>query len=143
MPGQPTVESLLQANARFYRVFEALDFTAMAELWEASDRVYCVHPGWTALQGRAPVLDSWKRIIENTGSIAFGLSHVAGHIAGLVGVVTNYEHIRSQVQHERHTSTTVSTNLFAFDPGQGRWKLFHHHSSHAVPPPEGDEGLLN
>jgi ketosteroid isomerase-like protein len=142
MPDHPTVESLLQANARFYEAFEELDVAAMHELWEHSDRVYCCHPGWSPLRGARPVLESWKRIIENTTAMSFTLDQVQAHVAGHIGVVTLYENIASRVGYERHTSTTAVTNLFAFDPAAGAWKLFHHHASHAAIPEQG-EGLLN
>lgn len=140
---EPTVESLIHANARFYETFEELNFAAMREMWEKSDRVYCCHPGWTPLKGERPVLDSWKRIIENTTTISFTLTHVDAHVAGAVGIVTLYETIASRVGHERHSSSTAVTNLFAFDPASGAWKIFHHHASHSVAPEEGDAGLLN
>jgi ketosteroid isomerase-like protein len=119
-----------------------LDFAAMEALWEHSDRVYCCHPGWTPLRGARPVLESWKRIIENTATMAFTLDRVDAHVDGNIGVVTLYESIASRVGYERHTSTTAATNLFAFDAAAGAWKLFHHHASHAALPEQG-EGLLN
>lgn len=140
---QPDSDSLLKANARFYEVFQELDYPAMEALWEKSDRVFCVHPGWQALRGWRPVLDSWKRIISNTASISFTLTHIQAHVNGLIGIVTAYENISSRVGQERHSSSTVSTNLFAFDPGTGAWRIFHHHAAHAMAPEEEDAGLLN
>nr|NIP74171.1 nuclear transport factor 2 family protein [Gammaproteobacteria bacterium] len=66
MADERTLASLLAANERFYRTFESLDYPAMAALWEDSERVFCVHPGWAPLRGTRPVLESWQRIIENT-----------------------------------------------------------------------------
>lgn len=139
----PRVETLLQANARFYEVFQALDYPAMEALWEKSERVFCVHPGWQALRGWHPVLDSWKRIIANTASISFTLTQVSAHVDGTVGIVTLYEHISSRVGQERHSSGTVSTNLFAFDSDRGEWLIFHHHSAHVDAPEEEEGALLN
>jgi ketosteroid isomerase-like protein len=138
----PTVASLLDANSRFYETFSALDYPAMEALWERTDRVFCVHPGWQALRGWRAVLDSWKRIIANTASIAFTLTGVTGHVDGEIGVVTLYENIASKVGQERHTSTTVSTNLFGFDPDRG-WLLFHHHSAHTALPGDAEDAVLN
>jgi ketosteroid isomerase-like protein len=139
---EPTVESLLRANVRFYEVFSELDFARMEAIWEKTDRVFCVHPGWQALRGYKPVLDSWKRIIDNTASITFTLTAVTGHVDGEIGIVTLYENIASRVGHERHSSTTVSTNVFGFDPNAG-WLLFHHHSAHAAIPGDAEDTLLN
>jgi ketosteroid isomerase-like protein len=138
----PTVASLLQANARYYETFSALDYAAMEALWEKSDRVFCVHPGWQALRGWRPVVESWKRIIANTASISFTLTAVSGHVDGAIGIVTLYENISSRVGQERHTATTVTTNVFGFDPQHG-WRLFHHHSAHAALPSEAEDALLN
>ncbi len=140
---KPRVETLLQANARFYEVFQALDYPAMEALWEKSERVFCVHPGWQALRGWHPVLDSWKRIIANTASISFVLTDVTAHVDGLVGIVTQYESISSRVGQERHTSGTVSTNLYAFDSEAGAWLIFHHHAAHAIAAEEEAGALLN
>jgi ketosteroid isomerase-like protein len=138
----PTVEALLLANLRFYETFSRLNYPAMERLWEKTDRVFCVHPGWQALRGWMPVLDSWKRIIANTASISFTLTSVTGHVDGEIGVVTMYENIASRVGHERHTSSTVSTNLFGYDEEHG-WRIFHHHSAHVALPGEADDTLLN
>ena len=142
MSDTPSVESLIQANERFYRVFESLNFDAMAALWEKSDRLYCVHPGWPALYGERPVLDSWKRIIGNTAAMHFELSNVVAHVNDNLGVVTLYEQILTEVGRERHTGAAFTTNLFAFDPQVGEWKLFHHHASHGPSPEVPDSGLL-
>jgi ketosteroid isomerase-like protein len=138
-----TVESLLKANSEFYETFQRLDYPAMEALWERSDRVFCVHPGWQALRGWRPVLESWKRIIANTATISFTLTHVQGHVDGEIGIVTQYENIFSRVGEERHTSGTVSTNLFAFDADAGQWRIFHHHAAHAAVPEEEEGSLLN
>ena len=140
---QPTVDSLVRANQRFYAVFEALDFPAMRDLWEQSDRVFCVHPGWPPLQGYRPVLESWQRIIANTTFISFHLAQVQAHVLGHVGVVTANESIASQAGSERYTSGTVATNLFAFDADAGLWKIFHHHASHTGLPAQLNEDVLN
>lgn len=142
MPDARTADALLAANERFYRTFEALDYPAMAALWEDSPRVFCVHPGWAPLRGTRPVLESWKRIIENTKDIRFALSGAEAHQDGDVGVVTVYEGIYSTVGHERHTSSAVSTNLFGYDAAAGLWKLFHHHAAHTVVPEDHESGPL-
>lgn len=140
MTDRPTEQSLIAANERFYRTFEALDFQAMAALWEDSGRVFCVHPGWQALRGARPVLESWKRIMEHTGEIRFTLTGVTAHIAGDIGIVTCHEHIYNRIGDERQSSGAVSTNLFAFDAATGRWRIFHHHAAPAAVPEEEPEG---
>lgn len=137
------LRSLLESNERFYRVFEELDYGAMEALWEQSDRIFCVHPGWSPLHGEKAVMDSWKRIMENTATMHFDLVNVQGRVEGDTGVVTLFEQIQSQVGQERHSSGAVSTNLFAYDAQSGLWKLFHHHASNAVVPDDFELGPLN
>ena len=55
----------LFANDSFYRAFNARDMNGMNELWAETLPVYCLHPGWPALFGRAEVLESWQRILGN------------------------------------------------------------------------------
>lgn len=142
MPDERTIESLLVANERFYRTFEKLDYPAMAALWEDSERVFCVHPGWAPLYGTRPVLESWQRIIENTREMRFSLSGARAHVAGDIGIVTLFEGIDSQVGFERHSSGVIATNLFGFDAAAGLWKIFHHHASHATIPEDSEAGTL-
>lgn len=141
MADAPTVESLIDANAAFYRAFESLDMDAMEDAWEAGDRLFCVHPGWQALVGREAVMESWRVILANTGKIVFALTQVHGRIAGTVGIVTLYESIDSQVGQGRHQAAAVATNLFRYDQREGRWKLFHHHASLASAPE--DDVVMN
>lgn len=142
MTDSPTIPSLLMANERFYRTFEKLDYSALAALWEQSDRVFCVHPGWPPLSGIRPVMESWKTIIENTAEIRFSLSGARARIAGRVGLVTVFESIQNAAGDERQQTGAVSTNLFAFDEEKQQWLLFHHHASHSLIPPDEEEGPL-
>ena len=143
MSDEPTVASLLAANERFYRTFEALDAAGMEALWEQSPRTFCVHPGWPPLVGAEPVMESWRRIIGNTGEIRFRLTAVSAHVAGDVGVVTVFESVSSEVSDERHSAGAISTNLFAFDGTARAWKIFHHHASHTVLPNQAPPETIN
>ena len=55
------IESVKAANQRFYEAFGTLDIREMEEVWEASDRDMCVHPGWQPLVGWESVRASWGR----------------------------------------------------------------------------------
>jgi ketosteroid isomerase-like protein len=138
MSDAPSRETLLEANAAFYHAFESLDMRAMAAVWEESDRLFCVHPGWQALHGREAVIGSWRNIMGNTGRIRFTLSGVRAHLEGLVGRVTLHEKIESIAGGQRHSAAAIVTNLFAFDEDDGLWRLFHHHASLASVPEATD-----
>ena len=139
----PSLESLLEANETFYHTFESLNFEDLRRLWENSERVFCVYPGWPPLIGYPAVLDSWQRIMRNTSLIRFSLTGVRAHLAGELGIVTCTEQIQNESGQERHNSGAVSTNLFSYHRQEARWLLFHHHAAHTEIPAEGDEGVLN
>ena len=107
-PSQIGTESLIAANAAFYETFEALDMDGMAGLWEESDRIFCVHPGWQALRGRQSILESWEVILANTTRIKFTLTGVEARVEGELGIVTVHENIISEVGKERHSAAAVS-----------------------------------
>ena len=134
----PSRESLLEANAAFYQAFESLDMRAMAALWEESDRLFCVHPGWQALFGREAVIGSWRNIMSNTGRIRFTITGLRADIDGLVGRVTVHENIQTIAGGQRHSASAIATNLFSFDEEDGLWRLFHHHASLAGTPETTD-----
>ena len=94
------------------------------------------------LFGPKAVMDSWKRIVENTAEIHFTLTGDKAFISGKIGVVTVFESIQNAIGDERSASGTFATNLFAFERGQERWMLFHHHATHSAFPHEIEEGTL-
>ncbi len=59
------LESVLQANRKFYQALAALDLRAMNHLWLNENWVRCVHPGWAPLEGWEAVHESWQRIFED------------------------------------------------------------------------------
>jgi len=38
----------------------------MEAVWAKDTDIQCGHPGWRILRGWGPVMESWKRIFENT-----------------------------------------------------------------------------
>jgi ketosteroid isomerase-like protein len=123
-----SVAAVEAANTRFYRAFEALDLSAMEELWAHDDRVACVHPGWPILQGWESVRASWATIFENTGEIRFTLGDVRATIVGDAAWVTCTENILSEVHGQLTATSVLATNLFErTDDG---WRILLHHASH-------------
>jgi ketosteroid isomerase-like protein len=133
------------ANAELYEAFEAGDIDRMAALWDDSDDVACVHPGWPMLAGRSHVLRSWSVIMANTTYIQFFLTDVEVRIRGDVAVVTCTENILTAVGDDpggddadgglAHPGRVVATNVFR-RVGES-WHLWVHHGS-PVLAPEGD-----
>jgi hypothetical protein len=57
-------EAVLFANEAFYLAFQARDMAAMDDAWAREAPVTCIHPGWSVLAGREPVMNSWRGIFE-------------------------------------------------------------------------------
>lgn len=117
------VNMVLAANQRFYDAIEGRDFGEMTALWERTDRVTCVHPGWPILRGHDAVLESWLAILEGPGHNQFILTNTACTIDGNLAWVTLDENL--VVNAQTHMSTTI--NLYARH--EAGWLLVSHHAS--------------
>jgi ketosteroid isomerase-like protein len=118
------------ANARFYRVFEALDLAAMEGVWAHEAHVTCIHPGWPLLRGWLAVRESWVTIFANTEEMRFTIADV--HLVGssALGIVTCTENILSGGDGRISVTSVLATN--AFERSRSQWKLIHHHASHVM-----------
>ncbi len=140
------VDAVVAANAALYAAFESADVDAMKQVWDDTDDVVCVHPGWPLLRGRPQVLRSWSVIMANTAYIQFFLTDVHVEVTGDVAVVTCEENILTSVSDDHgfgENARVVSTNVFRRRPGG--WRLRVHHGSPVLAPPEpvpDDEGGL-
>ena len=123
-------DEVVEANARFYRAFEALDVSAMDDAWAHGEHVKCVHPGWPLLTGWETVRESWARIFENTEEMRFTISDVHVVVSGETGWVTCIENILSEVHGRLSVTKILATNLF--ERGFGGWRMIHHHGSHIL-----------
>ena len=116
-------EDVLAANAAFYDAFEQRSMEAMRHVWDHSERVVCVHPGWPILRGWPDVEESWRRILEGPGRNQFIVTNDAAVVTGDVAWVTFDENLVDRTT----TGTIAATNLFVRI--DGRWKLVLHHGS--------------
>jgi ketosteroid isomerase-like protein len=119
-----------EANAGFYRAFEALDIAEMDHVWAHDEHVRCVHPGWPLLRGWHAVRTSWQTIFENTGEMRFTLSDVTVNAGHDLAWVTCTENILSEVGERVAVTAILATNLFERSPAG--WRLIHHHASHIM-----------
>lgn len=124
-PAEPTaaVSALLAANEAFYEAFEAADLDAMSEVWEHSDRVTCVHPGWPARRGWGPVAASWMALFQGPERLQFILTEVRAEVVGDVGWVTLDENLLSGPT----GGTVAAVNVFVRT--DGRWRMVAHHGA--------------
>ena len=124
------MKDLEEANASFYRAFEALDLRAMDEVWAHGEHVKCVHPGWPLLTGWGAVRASWEAIFANTQEMRFTLTDVHVAAAGELAWVTCTENILSETDGRVGVTSILATNLFERDAGG--WRMVHHHASHVL-----------
>jgi hypothetical protein len=115
---------LIAANASYYRAFAARDLVAMEALWD-EESVSCVHPGWTALVGRAPVIASYRDIFRNPSQEVVSARDEKTIIDGDCGRVFCVEEVGGGL--------LLATNWFRWR--DGAWRLLHHQASPLAPPP--------
>jgi ketosteroid isomerase-like protein len=130
----PEELEVLAANEAFYDAFARKDAAAMDALWARDTPVACLHPGWAALVGREPVVESWRRILLGGGAPAsIRCERARAHLAGGMAWVICEEILPG--------GALVATNLFVRE--RGSWRLVHHHASPLPPPAPRPEGLPN
>jgi ketosteroid isomerase-like protein len=116
-------DEALAANQRFYDAHESRSLTAMADVWERSERALCVHPGWPILRTWPVIEESWRQIFSGPGRNQFILTNESVDVVGDVAWMTLDENL---VQ-GGDTATVAATNIFA--RVDGVWRLVAHHGS--------------
>ncbi|MGH7772067.1 MAG: nuclear transport factor 2 family protein [Candidatus Binatia bacterium] len=120
-------KEIFEVNGVFYHAFESLDIRNMEKVWANESYIQCIHPGWGRLRGWEPVMESWRRIFENTQEIRFLLTEVRVEVQDSLAWVTLYENITSRLGDEVVTGVVLATNIFEKRPGG--WFIIHHHGS--------------
>lgn len=115
-----------EANAAFYRAFELVDLDAMSDVWEHSERVTCVHPGWPVLRGWANVSASWMAIFSGGRPLQFILTNEAIEVEGATAWVTVDENILPGAG-DGGSGTVAAVNLFCRT--SAGWRMVAHHGS--------------
>ena len=122
-------DTLRATNDRFYRALDALDLSAMDELWLHEPWVRCVHPGWDVLVGWELVRQSWQQIFESTNWMRVTATGVEVIAFGDVGLVSCSENITAKNEEDVGLAVARATNIY-LRQGEG-WRIFHHHASPA------------
>ncbi|MEY2974526.1 MAG: hypothetical protein RIR49_946 [Actinomycetota bacterium] len=135
-PSSGPIAEVLAANQAFYDAHEAADIEAMATVWEHSDRVVCIHPGWPILRTWPEVRGSWERIFAGPARNQFILTNVAVAVDGDLAYVTLEENLIASTADSTGTGVVAATNLLVrmpgVDEGVGRWRLVAHHGSPVI-----------
>ena len=116
-------DAVLAVNHAFYDAHERRDLDAMRAVWEHSDRVVCIHPGWPILRTWPVVEESWRRILGGPGRNQFILTNDSVSVDGDTAWVTLDENLVAGGT----TGTIAATNMFVHTGGS--WKMVLHHGS--------------
>lgn len=111
-------QSLLDANGAFYIAFAEGDIDAMEQLWAVDAPSICIHPGWPALMGRVPILESWRAILASPPPVRVRQPTALDHGDGVALV-----HCVEEIGDER----LAAVNGFAWEDGS--WRMVLHQSS--------------
>jgi hypothetical protein len=126
-------EEVLEANRRFYQALTDLNLEAMVRVWLEEPWVQCVHPGWPMLRGWDDVMESWKRIFDNTAKHRVSPDDVSVRLFGEMAWVLCLERIAASSSTGSVVSLAQCTNLFLATASG--WRMVLHHAS--VLPMEG------
>ena len=130
-------DSAITANEKFYKAFNARDLSAMKEIWSSHQNVTCVHPGWSPLNGFAPIIDSWQGIFKNSGNMDIQISDINILVSNDLAWVSCVEKLYTIASHGVLASKVFSTNLFKLN--KDGWKMIMHHASTMPSMPESKE----
>lgn len=111
------------ANAAFYDAFERQDIDAMSDVWEHTDRVSCVHPGWAILHGWAAVSSSWFALFNGPQQLQFIVTDVRVAVGSDMAWVTCNENLLDGGS----AQAVAATNLFVRH--EDGWRLVLHQGS--------------
>jgi ketosteroid isomerase-like protein len=115
-------DAVLAANLEFYRAFTARDLPAMDALWARQAPVACLHPGWTALNDRNAIMESWAGILSNPEAPRIACYDEQVLLYGDVALVLCEE--------ELDGGTLAASNLFVREDNE--WRIAHHHAGQIV-----------
>lgn len=113
------IDAVLNANLDFYRAFNERSMKTMEALWSSTAPILCIHPGWNALAGREPVIQSWRAILANPDAPRVMCHDDRAFLYGDLAIV--------QCEEELESGHLVATNMFVREGGA--WKMIHHQAS--------------
>ncbi|HVX70217.1 MAG TPA: nuclear transport factor 2 family protein [Mycobacteriales bacterium] len=138
------VAAVTAANAELYAAIEAGDVDRLAAIWDTTDDVVCVHPGWPSVSGRSRVLRSWAVIMANTAYLQFFSTEVEVAIDAdaAVAIVTCEHGVLARSDEKDtgfgETARVVASNVFRRRPDG--WRLWSHHASPVLAADDDQEG---
>ena len=113
--GKVDRDGVLAANAAFYRAFSEADLAAMDALVARRHDVSIIHPGWPAISGRGPVMETWRMIFAQDPQAVRPVNPEV-FAYGEAALVVVYE--------KAGDVYLAASNLFIREDGD--WRLVHH-----------------
>ncbi len=126
-PIHPTPE---EAEAAFYRAFEAADLDAMMAVWYRDEAIACIHPGGPRLEGPQAVRSGWAEVFGSGQRLEFSLRAQIRTRDALLSIhlVKEYVHVDGVLR-----GVVLATNVY--QQVGGGWYMILHHAS---PDPASD-----
>lgn len=121
------IAAVTEANLRFYEAFGSLDVDEMEKVWETSDRVLCIHPGWQLVTGWDNIKGSWESIFFNATLMHFIITDTQVTVHQGSAWVSCVENITSVVDGSASNFAIRTTNVFI--KGESGWLMVYHHGS--------------
>jgi ketosteroid isomerase-like protein len=118
---------VLTANDSFYDAFAAHDIARMDGIWSRRAPVSCIHPGWSPLVGRDPVMASWRAILHGDET-SIQPRAARAFMTGDSAYVICFESAGAG------PPGLVATNIFVREDGE--WKIAHHQAGPVASPPD-------
>ncbi len=115
-------DAVLAANLEFYRAFGQGDYAGMDAIWARRARVLCLHPGWSAIEGRDAVMDSWRHVLGDP-DFRILCHDERVHLYGDIAIVLCEEELSGGI--------LAATNIFIRE--DGAWRMIHHQASAIIP----------
>jgi hypothetical protein len=138
---QKTIE---KSNIKFYQAFESLSLEKMEEVWDHTDNIVCIHPGWDLFTGWLAIRDSWISIFQNTEMIKFIITNTKIKVFENIAIVVCLENIETLVNENNIRMGVIATNIFERqninknnNNNGDEWLIIHHQGSVAsnyIPP---------
>jgi ketosteroid isomerase-like protein len=120
-------DAVLAANLDFYRAFGRSDYAEMDAIWARRVSVLCLHPGWTAIEGRDAVMESWRHILGDP-DFHIMCHDERVHLYGDLAIVLCEEELAGG-------GLLAATNIFIREDGV--WRMVHHQASAIIPSGRG------
>jgi hypothetical protein len=116
-------DMVLAANLQFYHAFVHGDYAGMDAVWARRAAVFCLHPGWVALEGREAVMESWRRILGDP-DFRIMCHDERVHLHGELAIVSCEEELAGG-------GLLAATNVFIRE--DSAWRMIHHQASAIIP----------